>query len=226
MDAFLCRISYIYISLCLCSFSFAQSHIDETHLNIVSRICFIFSVFLVLSMKTKQKNERVVWDKNSLLFVSFIVIWRIGKRCLRAFFSPIAVVIASMGRQKTKPAILRNNSSEKIVPIEWKWPFFSRFCFFIYCIFAMQIFDSILFSPPRKKKRITTWILAHASHPLCRTLGFLCLMLSINHGIFIGKQKTEQFRNLTEFPENCPHKAQKKTDKIFHNCRRNIFMHQ
>lgn len=47
----------------------ARRHIDETHLNIVSPICFIFSVFSDLVM---NKKVRVVWDKNSLLFVSFL----------------------------------------------------------------------------------------------------------------------------------------------------------
>lgn len=54
------------------------------------------------------------------------------KGVCNVFFFSVASMMDRQSDGKNKAAeILRNNSGEKIVPIEWKWPFFLFFGFFI-----------------------------------------------------------------------------------------------
>lgn len=135
MDAFLCRIYSVSLylsSLHLPSPSYSCSPkgiLARLHLNIMPQTRFIFTVFSDLpdderkKKNTPRRRARLVGTKKILFIASFIVIWRIGKRCLKAFR-------AKSGWKQYQSNIKKQLWVEqKIVHIQWKWPFYGLHCF-------------------------------------------------------------------------------------------------
>lgn len=110
--------------------------------------------------KTDRKNERVVGMKFSFIYFFYSYLTN-RKKVFERFFRLCRSL--SDGGKKIKLNYEEIIQTEKIVRIQWKWPFFSVSFNCIYDAFyilACKFGVAFVRVTEKEKKRITTWILA------------------------------------------------------------------